>query len=83
VKKGRSVRASDAAFTLIDAVSATIADPGTTAVREQALDMIEAGQLTLDVYIGKQAAWISQLCSFASKIDPVGLPPSRKRRPLS
>jgi hypothetical protein len=30
-------------------------------VWEQALDMIEAGQLTLDVFIGKQAAWISQL----------------------
>ncbi|MDX3937363.1 DNA topoisomerase III, partial [Stenotrophomonas sp.] len=61
VKKGRAIRASDAAFTLIDAVPAAIADPGTTAVWEQALDMIEAGQLTLDVFIGKQAAWISQL----------------------
>ena len=61
VKKGRSIRASDAAFTLIDAVPAAIADPGTTAVWEQALDMIEGGQLTLDVFIGKQAAWISQL----------------------
>ena len=40
---------------------AAIADPGTTAVWEQALDMIEGGQLTLDVFIGKQAAWISQL----------------------
>lgn len=61
VKKGRAVRASDAAFTLIDAVPAAIADPGTTAVWEQALDTIEAGQLTLDVFIGKQATWISQL----------------------
>ena len=61
VKKGRAIRASDAAFTLIDAVPAAIADPGTTAIWEQALDMIEAGQLTLDVFIGKQAAWISQL----------------------
>ena len=61
VKKGRAIRASDAAFTLIDAVPAAIADPGTTAVWEQALDMIEGGQLTLDVFIGKQAAWISQL----------------------
>ncbi|MCH3703344.1 DNA topoisomerase, partial [Campylobacter lari] len=43
VKKGRAVRASDAAFTLIDAVPSAIADPGTTAVWEQALDMIEAG----------------------------------------
>ncbi|HGX3311217.1 TPA: DNA topoisomerase III [Pseudomonas aeruginosa] len=61
VQKGRSIRASEAAFTLIDAVPAAIADPGTTAVWEQALDMIEAGQITLDVFIGKQAAWISQL----------------------
>ena len=61
VKKGRSIRASEAAFTLIDAVPAAIADPGTTAVWEQALDMIEAGQLTLDVFLSKQAAWISQL----------------------
>lgn len=61
VKKGRAIRASDAAFTLIDAVPAAIADPGTTAVWEQALDMIEAGQLTLDVFLSKQAAWISQL----------------------
>jgi DNA topoisomerase-3 len=61
VKKGRSIRASDAAFTLIDAVPAAIADPSTTAVWEQALDMIEAGQLTLDVFLSKQAAWISQL----------------------
>ncbi|MCP8466026.1 DNA topoisomerase III [Pseudomonas sp. ZM23] len=61
VKKGRAVRASDVAFTVIDAVPAAIADPGTTAVWEQALDMIETGQLTLDVFISKQAAWISQL----------------------
>lgn len=61
VKKGRSVRASDAAFTLIDAVPAAIADPGTTAIWEQALDMIEAGQLTLDTFIEKQANWIAQI----------------------
>ena len=60
-KKGRSVRASDAAFTLIDAVPAAIADPGTTAIWEQAFDMIETGQMTLDSFIAKQAAWITQL----------------------
>ena len=32
LKKGRAIRASDAAFTLIDAVPTAIADPGTTAV---------------------------------------------------
>lgn len=61
LKKGRGIRASEAAFTLIDAVPAAIADPGTTAVWEQALDMIEAGQLTLDTFIAKQSAWVAQL----------------------
>lgn len=61
VKKGRAIRASDAAFTLIDAVPSAIADPGTTAVWEQALDMIEARQLTLDAFIEKQSIWITQL----------------------
>lgn len=61
VKKGRTVRATEAAFTLIDAVPAAIADPGTTAIWEQALDMIEAGQMTLDTFIDKQSAWVAQL----------------------
>nr|WP_067285895.1 DNA topoisomerase III [Marinobacterium profundum] len=61
VKKGRAIRASDAAVTLIDTVPAAIADPGTTAVWEQALDMIEAGQITLETFIEKQSAWIAQL----------------------
>ena len=61
VKKGRAIRASDAAFTLMDAVPAAIADPGTTAVWEQALDMIEAGRMTLDTFIAKQSAWVAQL----------------------
>ena len=61
LKKGRAIRASDAAFTLIDAVPAAIADPGTTAMWEQALDMIEAGQMTLDTFIAKQSSWVAQL----------------------
>ncbi|AKQ53919.1 DNA topoisomerase III [Bordetella hinzii] len=61
LKKGRAIRASDAAFTLIDAVPAAIADPGTTAVWEQALDMIEAGQMALDTFIAKQSSWVAQL----------------------
>ncbi|WYX24935.1 DNA topoisomerase III [Achromobacter xylosoxidans] len=61
VKKGRAVRASEAAVTLIDTVPAAIADPGTTAVWEQALDMIEAGQLTLDTFVEKQSSWVAQL----------------------
>ncbi|CAM5214745.1 DNA topoisomerase OS=Castellaniella defragrans OX=75697 GN=HNR28_000595 PE=3 SV=1 [Castellaniella defragrans] len=37
VKKGRAIRASDAAFTLIDGLAAAIADPGIIAHPEQAL----------------------------------------------
>ena len=61
VNKGRTVRATEAAFTLIDAVPAAIADPGTTAIWEQALDMIEAGQMRLDTFIDKQSALVAQL----------------------
>ncbi|MCP5349245.1 MAG: DNA topoisomerase III [Pseudomonadales bacterium] len=73
VKKGRTIRASDAAFTLIDAVPAAITDPGTTAIWEQALDMIEAGQMTLDAFIEKQSTWVAQLvqqyCSITLSIS--------------
>lgn len=77
LKKGRAVRASDAAFTLIDAVPAAIADPGTTAVWEQALDMIEAGQMTLDTFVAKQSAWVAQLVQqYGGATLSIKLPPS-------
>lgn len=60
-KKGKAVRATETAFTLIDAVPPAIADPGTTAIWEQALDMIEAGSLSLDDFISKQSMWITKL----------------------
>src|SRR3546814_16809052 len=60
VKKGRAVRASAAAFTLIDAVPSAIAAPGTTAVWEQALDMIEAGPQALAPVIQKQSGRIEE-----------------------
>ncbi|PMR75307.1 DNA topoisomerase III [Billgrantia endophytica] len=66
IKNGRAIRASEAAFTLIDAVPTTITDPGTTAIWEQALDMIETGQMTLETFVGKQAAWVTQLVQCAS-----------------
>ncbi|THF64825.1 DNA topoisomerase III [Pseudothauera nasutitermitis] len=77
LKKGRAVRASDAAFTLIDAVPGAIADPGMTAVWEQALDMIEAGQMTLDSFVEKQSSWISQLVQqYRGATLSIKLPPS-------
>lgn len=77
VKKGRSIRASEAAFTLIDAVPAAIADPGTTAVWEQALDMIEAGQMTLEAFVAKQSSWVAQLVQqYRGATLSIKLPPS-------
>ncbi len=76
-KKGRAIRASDAAFTLIDSVPAAIADPGTTAVWEQALDMIEAGQMTLEAFVARQSAWVTQVVEQNRQAAlSISLPPS-------
>lgn len=61
LKKKRTLMSSAAAHTLIEAVPAAIADPGMTAIWEQALDEIEAGRLSLDAFVAKQASWIAQL----------------------
>lgn len=61
LKKGKAVRASDAGTSLIAAVPPAVADPATTAIWEQALDMIEAGTMQLDDFIAKQSAWITKL----------------------
>ncbi|MGK8436739.1 DNA topoisomerase III [Ectopseudomonas hydrolytica] len=75
VKKGRAIRASEAAFTLIDAVPAAIANPGTTAVWEQALDMIEAGGLMQDTFVEKQSIWVTQLVQqYRSTVLSIKLP---------
>ena len=71
------VRESTAVNTLIDTVPAAIADPGTTAVWEQALDMIEAGQMTLDAFIAKQSTWVAQLVQqYRGATLAIKLPPS-------
>ncbi|PMX26686.1 MULTISPECIES: DNA topoisomerase III [unclassified Pseudomonas] len=61
LKKKRALMATAAAHTLIEAVPAAVADPGMTAIWEQALDEIEAGRLTLNAFVAKQANWIAQL----------------------
>lgn len=61
VSQGRTVRATDAAFTLIDAVPAAIVDPGLTALWEQALESIEKGEMTMEGFLSRQTAWIGQL----------------------
>lgn len=60
-KKKRNLVASAAAHTLIEAVPKTVADPVLTALWEQALDRIEIGQLSVETFLTKQAAWLTQL----------------------
>ncbi|WP_417778145.1 DNA topoisomerase III [Stutzerimonas xanthomarina] len=59
-KQGKALAATPAAFSLIDAVPRAIADPGTTAIWEQALDMVQSGEMSLDEFVTKQSAWMSK-----------------------
>ncbi|WP_434601198.1 DNA topoisomerase III [Pseudomonas sp. Z4-7] len=60
VKNGKALSATPAAFSLIDAVPRAIADPGTTAIWEQALDMVQSGEMSLEEFVTRQAAWMSK-----------------------
>ena len=60
-KQGKALAATPAAFSLIDAVPRAIADPGTTAIWEQALDMVQSGEMSLETFVAKQSAWMSKL----------------------
>ncbi|QKZ04773.1 DNA topoisomerase III [Pseudomonas eucalypticola] len=59
-KNGKALNATPAAFSLIDAVPRAIADPGTTAIWEQALDMVQSGEMSLEEFVAKQSAWMSR-----------------------
>ncbi len=61
VRQGKALAATPAAFSLIDAVPRPIADPGTTAIWEQALDMVQSGEMPLEEFVAKQSAWMSKL----------------------
>jgi len=61
VKQGKALAATPAAFSLIDAVPRPIADPGTTAIWEQALDMVQSGEMSLEEFVAKQSAWMGKL----------------------
>ncbi len=59
VTKGRSVRATDAAVSLIAAVPPSIIDPGMTALWEQALESIEQGNMSMDTFLTNQTTWLT------------------------
>ena len=89
---GKALAATPAAFSLIDAVPRAIADPGTTAIWEQALDMVQSGEMSLEEFVAKQAAWMSKQVSRCAGLrltingpaSPAGAaPPWKKSRKSS
>lgn len=80
VKNGKALAATPAAFSLIDAVPRAIADPGTTAIWEQALDMVQSGEMSLEEFVTKQAAWMSKQVTRCSGLSLTisGPPPAGK-----
>lgn len=80
VKNGKALAATPAAFSLIDAVPRAIADPGTTAIWEQALDMVQSGEMSLEEFVTKQAAWMSKQVTRCSSLSLTisGPPPAGK-----
>jgi len=83
-RQGKALAATPAAFSLIDAVPRPIADPGTTAIWEQALDMVQAGEMPLDEFVAKQSAWMSKLVERCAGLQlsisgpAIGTPARRK-----
>lgn len=58
--QGKALRATAAGHALIDAVPRALADPGTTAIWEQALDMVQAGEMSLEEFVDRQSAWMAR-----------------------
>ena len=62
LKKGkRHLIVASEAHDLLAAIPAAISNPGTTAIWEQALDMVESGELSLDSFVDKQSIWIENI----------------------
>lgn len=87
VKNGKALAATPAAFSLIDAVPRAIADPGTTAVWEQALDMVQSGEMSLEEFVARQSAWMGKLVERCSGMRMIisgpaagAAPPWKKKR---
>jgi DNA topoisomerase-3 len=68
IQKGQTLRASESAFLLVDAVPEAIADPGMTAIWEQALERIAAGELSLETFVEKQSAWVAKLVRYHANV---------------
>lgn len=86
-RQGKALQATPAGYALIDAVPRALADLGTTAIWEQALDMVQAGEMSLETFVDRQSVWMArqvercrsvQLNISASEAPPAAVAKRRK-----
>lgn len=73
IRAGRALQSSAIGRLLIDAVPTEIADPGTTVIWEQKLDLIASGRLTLVDFVNQQSSWLQQMIDEHSR-RPFSIP---------
>ncbi|CBV43924.1 DNA topoisomerase III [Halomonas elongata] len=72
-KKGRAIVATATGRQLIDALPEVVTNPGMTALWEQALDSVAAGELSLEDFMAKQQTLVERLIEQA-KSATINLP---------
>jgi len=82
-KRGKSIISTGTAGALIDALPAPLSDPCTTAIWEQALDLIATGQMEMALFLSRQSDWVAQLVNHYRASPPalslpVSAQPQRK-----
>lgn len=77
VREKKALRATPMGGNLIDALPATLTNPGLTALWEQMLDDVAAGKVSLADFMARQSQWVGQLVNDA-KAQPLvmSVPPS-------
>ncbi|MCL1861727.1 MAG: DNA topoisomerase III [Proteobacteria bacterium] len=76
-KRGKSIISTGTASALIDALPAPLSDPCTTAIWEQALDLIATGQMEMALFLSRQSEWVAQLVNhFRASPPTLSLPVS-------
>ncbi|ECT1020603.1 TPA: DNA topoisomerase III [Salmonella enterica] len=72
VRDGKVLRSTPTGRDLVNALPAVLTSPGLTALWEQLLDEVAAGRVSLDDFMAKQNAWVSQLVS-QGKTQPLAM----------
>lgn len=73
-RQGKQIISSPAGRALIHALPSKVTDPALTAIWEDALDKIAAGQITADNFRQKQIQWVTQLITEAKSTQINNIP---------